>query len=798
VSPARRSTAVLLLSAGVLAWEVLLIRIFAIEQFHHFASMAIGVAMLGGGAAGTGFALIRAGGRADPSGWFAPLALGAGAAFALAPLGAEAIRVDPTVLAWDARQWARLALLYLLLALPFFLAAGATLAALAGAGTRTGMVYGASLAGSGIGAVLPLSLLWFLDPLQATPVPALLAGLAAWLAAPARSGQQRVRLLAAVVGLGSIGLMLWRPLHPRALPYKSLSQVLAFPDARATAERGSPSGWVTTVEAPAFRYAPGLSLAYRGAFPSQAGIFSDGNVVGALSRWDTASVSLLDWQPSALPFWLGARKRVLIIGGGAHELANAIHHGATYVKVVEPQPLVARFSRAALPVAGGNRAVVEWEVDHARSVVARDEAFDLVLIGPSAGGSPGLSTTTLAEEYDLTVEAHQRYLHVLSPGGMLALTGWSSDPPAENVRIILTAGEALRRQSPEALAAGMIVVRSWGTATTLVKPAGFTPEEIGRLEEWCDSRWFDIDWRPGLVSPEAQFNLVDRPVLFEAARAAVTSSDSARRFAAASLFDVRPATDDRPYPHHVIGLRAMGRFLAEPRGDWLSFADWGSLALMATVIQGAVLGLLLMGLPLLLGRSRMSGRPGARLITFFAAIGVGFLAVEIALMQQLVLLLGHPAYSVTAVLVVLLMASGVGSLVSDRVPWETGRHLIGLIPLLLLIYGLGLLPLVQRAEGLTLPLRWVTALAVLTPVSFLMGFPFSMGLRHFAGDDSRRVAWSWAANGYASVVTAPLAALIALELGTGAVFLLAVLGYLIASLLFARTLTGPRACSPSA
>jgi hypothetical protein len=92
----------------------------------------------------------------------------------------------------------------------------------------------------------------------------------------------------------------------------------------------------------------------------------------------------------------------------------------------------------------------------------------------------------------------------------------------------------------------------------------------------------------------------------------------------------------------------------------------------------------------------------------------------------------------------------------------------------------------------------VIALVVLTPVSFLMGFPFSMGLRHFAGDDSGRVAWSWAANGYASVVTAPLAALIALELGTGAVFLLAVLGYLIATLLFARTLTGPRACSPSA
>lgn len=780
MNPARRSTAVLLLSAGVLAWEVLLIRIFAIEQFHHFAAMAIGVAMLGGGAAGTGFALVRR--RPDPSSWFAPLALGAAGAFALVPLGAEAVRVDPTVLAWDAREWARLALLYLLLALPFFLAAGATLAALAGAGTRTGMVYGAGLAGSGIGAILPLPLLWLLDPLQATPVPALLAGLAAWLAAPARTRPQPIRLLAAGVGLGSIGLMLGRPLHPRPLPYKSLPQVLAFPDARVAAERGSPSGWVTTVEAPAFRYAPGLSLAYRGAFPPQTGIFSDGNLVSALSTWDTASVSLLDWLPSALPFVLGGRGRVLILGGGAQELASAVHHGASHVTVVEPQPLVARFSRAAVPVAGTNRAVVEWEVDHARSVVAHDGGFDLVLIGPSAGGSPGLSTTTLAEEYDLTVEAYQRYLGVLSPGGVMAITGWSSDPPAENVRIILTAGEALRRRAPEALAAGMIVVRSWGTATTLVKPGGFTAQEIRRVEEWSDSRWFDIDWRPGLVSPEARYNLVDRPVLFEAARAAVTSSDSALRFAAASLFNVRPATDQRPYPHHVIGLGAMRRFLAEPRGDWLSFADWGSLALMATVIQGAVLGLLLMGLPLLLGRSRLPGRPGGRLITYFAAIGVGYLAVEIALMQQLVLLLGHPAYSVTAVLVVLLMASGLGSLASDRVALVTGRHLLGLISILLVIYALGLLPLVQRAEGLTLALRWVVALVVLAPVSFLMGFPFALGLRRFAQDDPGRVAWSWAANGYVSVVAAPFAALVALEFGTDAILLLAAGGYFVGSL----------------
>jgi hypothetical protein len=140
--PQARSVSVLALSAATLAFEVLLVRVFAIEQFHHFATMAVGVAMLGIGTAGTAYALTSAATRdANADRWFVGAALLTAAALAVAPLLTRFVTIDPTALAWDARQWARVALLYLILATPFGLGALATLAALAATAKRPGAVW---------------------------------------------------------------------------------------------------------------------------------------------------------------------------------------------------------------------------------------------------------------------------------------------------------------------------------------------------------------------------------------------------------------------------------------------------------------------------------------------------------------------------------------------------------------------------------------------------------------------------------------------------------------------------------
>ncbi|HET7039620.1 MAG TPA: hypothetical protein VFH97_07015, partial [Gemmatimonadales bacterium] len=280
-----RPLAVLALSAGTLAYEVLLVRVFAIEQFHHFAYLAVGVAMLGAGAAGTVFAVARARGAVDPDRWLAAAALAAAASLLVVPATADLPRVDATRLAWDTTQWLRLAALQALLALPFALGGLATLAALAGAADRSGLVYGASFAGSGVGAALGIAVLWVADPERALALPALLSVPAAWLGARYAVRPRWGRAAAALLLTGAVAGAAWPPWRLELVPYKGLSQVRAFPGATVAGAWTSPTGWVVAVHADAFRFAPGLSLRYRGEFPRQRALFVDGELAGATSEW---------------------------------------------------------------------------------------------------------------------------------------------------------------------------------------------------------------------------------------------------------------------------------------------------------------------------------------------------------------------------------------------------------------------------------------------------------------------------------------------------------------------------------
>jgi hypothetical protein len=780
-----RPLGVLALSGGTLAYEVLLLRVFAIEQFHHFAYLAVGVAMLGFGASGTALAVLRARRPIQADSWLAAAALATPISLLVVPVSTDLIPIDPTRLAWDLGQGVRLLILQAMLAVPFALGALGTLAALLAAEARPGLVYGASFLGAGVGALAGVAVLAWLDPERALALPALLAAPAGFVTAAAVPHPRWWRALAALLLLGAGASAVRPPWRLELLPYKGLAQIRAFPEARIVAEGTSPTGWMIAVAAPAFRFAPGLSLGYRGEFPAQTGLFVDGELAGAVANWSPASRALLDWQPSALPYALARPRRALLLTpGGAHEVANALAHDAGEITAVELQPDVAALARRVDPGQGlgGPDAPVTWAVGDGRRFLAQTgDRYDLVALGPFPGGGPGAGTVSLREDFLHTVEGYLRCLEVLTPGGILAVTNWIAVPPRAEVRSVLTAGAALGRLGRGEPAAGLVVVRSWGTVTTLVKPDGFSPADLDRIARWTAARRFDVDWRPGLTAPATRFNFVAKPVLFEAARAAAGGAESAARFAAGYPFDVGPATDARPYPHSFLASRTLGLMIQRGRSDWLPFAEWGYVAVLATLAQAAVLAALLLAVPALFIRGRGAKGRG-RLLWYFGSLGLAYLLAEIAAIQQLTLLLGHPVYAVAAVLATMLVGSGVGSAWSDRLSAARARGVTLGLALACGALALGLLPLVHAVEGTGLGARALAAALVLGPLAAMMGMPFPLGLRGLVGEGAAGVAWAWAANGFASVVAAPLAALIALEAGSEAVFGAAAATYAVAAL----------------
>jgi hypothetical protein len=306
---------------------------------------------------------------------------------------------------------------------------------------------------------------------------------------------------------------------------------------------------------------------------------------------------------------------------------------------------------------------------------------------------------------------------------------------------------------------------------------------VARLREFAAARLLDVDWMAGPPRPGTPvFNRLERPAAAEAALAAARGPDSAAAFAAGYGLDVRPPTDDRPYFSHFIRFGTLRRLVALGAGSWLPFAEWGYLAVLATVVQGALVAAVLMLLPaaVLATRRPRSGTPLAVIGAYFAAIGLGYLGVEMAFVQQLQLLLGHPVYAVTAAVAGFLLFSGAGSVRLARLApaWKAAAAVAALV-----LVEVALAPaIVHSAQGLGLAARAAIGIALLAPLAVGMGAPFPAGLRALTADRHGALAWAWAVNGFASVIAAGLATLFAVEWGWRWVLLGGAVCYLVAAL----------------
>ncbi|MFP3938729.1 MAG: spermidine synthase [Thermoanaerobaculia bacterium] len=864
---------VALLSGAALGLEILWMRLLSIAWWHHFAYMVISLALLGYGASGTLLTLLRRRllprFRASYAVAATGFGLGAPASFALA----QRVPYSPLEVAWNPGELLGLAAVYLVLAVPFLCAGTAVGLALtrfaAAPGGAAGRVYGADLVGAGAGAAAVIGLLFVLPPeeaLLALGAAGLGAAALAVLEPPAvarRHGAAAVLLGVAAVGLVVVGprtpLASW--VEPEVSQYKGLAGALRVPGVRVVEERSSPLGLVTVVasEDVPLRHAPGLSLASSESPPEQHGIFIDADALTAVDRLgepeaeggpppgegssapcppgpdgerrsSLAPVAYRDWMSTALPYHLLERPEVLVLGaGGGGEVASALYHCASRVDAVELDPNVADLVRERFDDFAGHlyrRPEVRLHTAEARGFAAASERrWDLVqvaLLDSFTASAAG--THALAESHLYTVEAVGELLDRLAPGGMLAFTRWLEVPPRGAVKLFATAVRALEERGVEAPEERLLLVRSWKTATLVVKERPFTAEELAAARRFARERWFDLAWAPGMEREEAnRFNVQEEPYLHDAARAILAGGDARRRFFERYKFHVEPATDDRPYFFRFFEWGLLPELLALRGRGGTHLLEWGYPVLVATLVQAAGFGLLLIVAPLAVVR-RPGGRgggeggggrrrtapeleaskqagvpPGAssrpagglgRVAVYFGCLGLAFLFVEIAFIQRFTLFLAHPLYAVAVVLAGFLVFAGAGSAASgwlgERFP-AGGRRpsavglAAGSVALLAVAYTVVLPPLFDRTAGLPQPAKVALALAFLAPLAFAMGMPFPLGLARTGRREPAWVPWAWAVNGCASVVSAVAATLLAIHFGFTAVVATAAALYLVAA-----------------
>ena len=786
-----------MLSAAALGYELLLLRLFAIIQWHHFAYLAISVALLGIGAAGTFVTLAR---RPLLAAWPHSFVLAA-AAFAVAAVAcfaaAERLPFNALEIAWNPAEFLGLTAIYLLLLIPFFCAATALCIAYSGFGSSIPQLYGADILGAGLGSLGLLAVLFFLHPADALRVICALglaaAALAAW---PAARGWAAVLALA---GLAGPWLLPAPALQLVASDYKDLSQALRVKGARIVAQRTSPLGVVTALESPLapLRHAPGLSLNATAGPPPQLALFVDGQSAGAVTRYDgnTAALAYLSDTTAALPYRLLERPRVLVLGaGGGSDVLQALAHGARRVDAVELDGQIAAMVQEHLAAFSGrpySAPGVHLHVAEVRGFIAGSrDSFDLIQVALlDSFGSSAAGLGSLNESQLYTIEALEAYLQRLAPGGLLAFTRWASLPPRDSLRLFATAVAALERRGVAEPGRSLALIRGWNTSTLLVRNGAFPAAEIAAIRDFCRRRAFDIAHVQGIAADETNvFNLLERDDYFAGAQALL----GARRpsFLERYKFDLTPATDDRPYFFHFFKWRTLPELLEMRSRGGLPPLDWGYPVLVMALLQAVLVSLLLILLPLALAGTRQAfaAAPAPlrrRVPGYFLALGLGFMTIEIPLLQRFSLFLSHPIYAAALVLAAFLAFAGLGARFSARLA-PAVRWPFAAIAAMAGAYAWLLPPLLSEAMGLAQGWKILLTMLLVAPLAFCLGMPFPLGLAAVAARAAPLVPWAWGINGFASVVATLLATLLAIQWGYAAVLLLAAALYGLAAWQFPR------------
>jgi spermidine synthase len=766
--------ALALTSFGALLLELALTRLFSVVLFYHFAFLAISIALLGLGAGGVFAYLLKSRLAATSTRTLAARLCMTNSIVVLVVL--EIILHVPVALQVSWGNFARLTVIYLAAAVPFFLTGLLFAVVFARETRRIPRLYGADLCGGALACLAIVPLLNWVGGPNVILVAAAVMAAAGTIWAEFRSARRN----AAVLALALVALI--GANHSSRL----IDVVYAKGMFRDPA-------WVE------FARWNALSRVEVDRQGQAKAIVIDADASTYIMNADVAQWHTTEWEhdlmsaPPALANILRPRGEFAIIGpGGGVDVLRAVANGSPSVTGIEINPIIAttimRGRYADYSQHLYERPDVHIHVTDGRSFLrSTPQHFDVVqmtLVDTWASTAAG--AFALSENNLYTVEAFREYFDHLKPDGMIAITRWEFQHPREALRVVAVAMEALHRLGV-ANPARNFIIASQGSldedgipVVVLAKKTPFTPAEEAAVTAHIDD-YPEIEplYMPSDPGQNPFSNLI--------------ASNDPYAFARSYAYNVAPVTDNAPF--FFFTLKA-GQILGEKglRGgiDWK--VNLGVLVLLLVLVISLVAVLVFLILPLALRSAK--GRQSPLPLLYFVAVGLGYIMVEIAFIQRFVLFLGHPTYALTVVIFLLMISSGAGSLFSRL--WLPRTNLCW-VPLLLVIVTLladvFFLPSRLAAlVGMDFGYRLVVSGVLLIPLGFVMGMPFPTGLRALAslpapefpaGDNAsdNAVEWAWAMNAAASVLGSVSAMVIAIQFGLTVTLACGAGAYLLALLL---------------
>ena len=792
-----------LVSSAIVGFEIALTRYFAVAKWSEYGYWVISIVLAGFALSGVVLALTRD--------WFAArgrvlLDFLPAAMILAAAIGFHFVTTNPfnpLQLQNQATFEAQLTNIagYYLCLLPFFFLGGVYVSLYFILNDREiGRVYGFDLTGAGVGSLAALGLMWFVHPFLLLPcllVPMAVAclfrpGLSARLAAAAA--------LAAGVALLTVGQ------EAKFNDYKAIYAPLNVPDSRVAAEIRSPRGYYMLLDDFTERVDTDVSnnatmLGLSGP-PASFGLYRDGNRVAALPKPGAIDAGYAGSTLSALPYMLLKDPAVLLAGvSGGFRVAEIRALGAKSVEAVESEPVILSAVRGGLAEAPAlpSDPAVRLRGDSPIAAAREGGRFDLVDI------SADFLDTAEANSAAYAAEALAAYLRALKPGGIVSIPVSIREFPAYAVRMLATARAGLKLAGVTDAPAHVLVYRSAWNVRILLSNTPFDAERLAIARRFCEQRSFDISYFPGIDVEAARTHIFNDLPAVSFTSASVTSTGegahdaiadealavlNGQTSASSEAFDLAPITYDRPSFYAVLRLSEIGTIMK--RLELLPQAEIGPLVNLAVIGQAILIALIVVIVPALGGQRVRAGVRGAtRAVVYFAMLGLGFLFIEIFLIERASFWLNDRTSGFALVLTGMLIFSGIGSMLSYRFEAQPRRGNV-ICTAVIVVWAVLLLLFSQDFMLATLSLPWAVraalVMAMVAPVSLALGVPFPLGL-HQVGSGGF-LPWAWGLNGAFSVVSTPLANLTALSFGYDRVLLCALLLYVTASLVFPTSRSG--------
>jgi spermidine synthase len=769
----RHYFAIFVLASATLSYQILITRFFSVMLYYHFAFAAISLAMLG--LTRGAMEVYNKPDRYTPervgvefachASWFAITGVGAMFALLCVPL---VVPADYVMVA--------LAIATVAFVSPFTESGVCITLLLTRLPYSGGWLYAADLSGAALGCLGVIFVLLVVDPVSATLWIGAFAAGAGWIVVRG-SGEIRTLRLSLAVALAlaaaataHTGLAVSGKSHLGVFWAKGSQQIgtlferwNTYSRVRVTALGESiPFGW-------GIAHTPQIKI-------DQKHLDIDADAATVITRHDgdLGKLSYLKDDVVNAAYLVQPPADVAVVGvGGGRDILSGLYFGAKRIHGIEINPAIFEVLTDKFADFSGNlhrQPGVSLVNAEARSYINHSpDRYDLVQISLidtwAATAAGGL---TLTENRLYTVEAWDDFYRALKPGGLLSVSRWY-DPDrhrGEFYRLVAIAASALQRKGVAAaeLPHHVIALNSGYIVTVITRPDAFTDAQWQAARSRLLAQGFKI-----LMGPDVAYDAVTSTLMSGKADAA---------FYASLPENITPSTDDNPFFFYT------SRFGDLAQSSALSSNNAAiSMTLLLIVVALCACGYYVV-IPFVRLARRMPLSELAPTVTFFCAIGMGFMLIEISQMQRLMVFLGHPVYGLAVVLFTILLFSGIGSATVGAHAPRPCAVIVRVVGLLITVAAAGLLTPVFTtwARSETTDMRILLSVLLLAPPAFCMGMMFPLGLsiwrRH-----SELLPFLWSANGITSMFASVLGMALSIEFGIANTYALGACFYVVCALM---------------